>query len=144
MPHSYQHTSCRNRYIEVTIPHGSLGSDLTGVVEQLERTECYPMRSDFNVVANYTMPSTLLEQIHNLTVHTFDSNMLSVESDCPARERLGYGDDAHAGGEAALTIYDLALFDEKRVRVRGAFSDGNLHSRMPLDLTHVRLKRTCV
>jgi hypothetical protein len=29
-------------------------------------------------------------------------------------------------------------------RARCAFSDRNLHSRMPLDPTHVRLKRTCV
>jgi ubiquitin-activating enzyme E1 len=29
-------------------------------------------------------------------------------------------------------------------QVRCAFSDRNLHSRMPLDPTHVRLKRTCV
>jgi hypothetical protein len=79
----------------VASKYGADGADdyAAMVVQQLQRTECYPMRSDMKVVASYDMPSVLLNRIHNLTVQTFDSNLLSVESDCPARERLGYGDD---------------------------------------------------
>jgi hypothetical protein len=36
------------------------------------------------------------------------------------------------------------VVNEKRAEVRCAFSDRILHSRMPLDPTHVRLKRTCM
>jgi alpha-L-rhamnosidase len=39
---------------------------------------------------------------------------MSVQSDCPHRERLGYGGDAHASGEAGMSIFDLSSFYEKR------------------------------
>jgi hypothetical protein len=44
----------------------------------------------------------------------------------------------------AETKYKAKVDDVKDLGVRCAFSDRNLHSRMPLDPTHVRLKRTCV
>ena len=50
--------------------------------------------------------------------------------DCPHRERLGYGGDALASGEAGLSIFDLSTFYEKRVvdysdarRANGGFTE---------------------
>lgn len=44
--------------------------------------------------------------------NTFDSNLMSVQSDCPHRERFGYGGDPLGCGEAGLSIYDWSTFCE--------------------------------
>jgi len=47
---------------------------------------------------------------------SFRSNWAGgIQSDCPGRERLGYGGDLLAGAEAALLQYDCAAFYGKRV-----------------------------
>ena len=48
--------------------------------------------------------------------NTFDSNLMSVQSDCPHRERFGCGGDPLGCGEAGLSIYDWSTFYPKRVR----------------------------
>jgi hypothetical protein len=48
-------------------------------------------------------------------------------------------EEEEAEHSVALQTLCLAIFDA--IMARCAFSDGNLHSRMPLDPTHVRLKR---
>ena len=40
--------------------------------------------------------------------------MMSVQSDCPHRERFGYGGDPLGCGEAGLSIYDWSTFYAKR------------------------------
>ena len=45
--------------------------------------------------------------------NTFDSNLMSVQSDCPHRERFGYGGDPLGCGEAGLSIYDWSTFCER-------------------------------
>jgi hypothetical protein len=48
----------------------------------------------------------------------------------------------HTGGEGGEgEAVDRGSYSQQ---VRCAFFGRNLHSRMPLDPTHVRLKRTCV
>ena len=46
----------------------------------------------------------------------YDSNLMSVQSDCPHRERFGYGGDALGCGEAGISIYDFEAFYAKRIR----------------------------
>ena len=38
-----------------------------------------------------------------------------VQSDCPHRERLGYGGDALMSGESLLLNFDMTLFYQKRL-----------------------------
>ena len=47
---------------------------------------------------------------------TFLSNLFSVQSDCPHRERFGYGGDIAATSEALMMNYDMATFYTKTVR----------------------------
>ena len=42
--------------------------------------------------------------------------MMSLQSDCPARERLGYGGDALMTYESIALNFDASLFHEKRMR----------------------------
>ncbi len=49
---------------------------------------------------------------------TFRSNMQGVQSDCPARERFGYGGDLAATAESFVLNYDMSAFYRKVVRDR--------------------------
>ena len=74
------------------------------------------MRTDVDLVTNFTSSDPFLTELRTLTRNTFDSNMMSVQSDCPHRDRFGYGGDPLGCGEAGLSIYDWATFYAKRVR----------------------------
>ena len=95
------------QFVEVHLPEGV---KLEGDVH------CYPMRTDVELVANVSTSSPALDRLHVLNRNTFDANMMSVQSDCPHRERFGYGGDALGCGEAGLSIYDWEAFYTKRVR----------------------------
>ena len=95
------------RFVEITLPVGAaLVHDVT----------CYPLRTDVARVANFSSSSAQLNRLSTLNRHTFDANLMSVQSDCPHRERFGYGGDALGCGEAGLSIYDWEAFYAKRVR----------------------------
>ncbi|PHN08268.1 family 78 glycoside hydrolase catalytic domain [Flavilitoribacter nigricans] len=47
---------------------------------------------------------------------TFMSNVFSIESDCPGREKFGYGGDMVTAGEAYIFNYDMANFYRKAVQ----------------------------
>jgi alpha-L-rhamnosidase len=99
------------RFVELTVPLGmTIGPDTAGAVE------CYPMRTDVDIVANFTSSDPFLSDLRTLNRNTFDSNLMSVQSDCPHRERFGYGGDPLGCGEAGLSIYDWSTFYAKRVR----------------------------
>ena len=51
-----------------------------------------------------------------MTRRTFLSNIISVQSDCPHRERFGYGGDIAVTSEAFLMNFDMAAFYNKAVR----------------------------
>jgi hypothetical protein len=58
------------------------------------------------------------------------SNMLSVQSDCPHREKLPYGGDLVADSPAALAFFDMSSF-YKKVRHFLSHAMNNL-----INLTH--------
>ena len=57
-----------------------------------------------------------LEAIHDMCVRTFRSNLMGVQSDCPGRERLGYGGDIVATCEAFMLNFDMLEFYLKTLR----------------------------
>ena len=78
-----------------------------------------PMRSDVPRTSFFKADDATggrLNAIWDMVVNTHDSNMMSVQSDCPHRERFGYGGDALATSETALLLYDMGQFYSKRVR----------------------------
>ena len=49
------------RYIEITVPHGmKVGPEDPGAVE------CYPMRTDVDIVANFSSSDPFLDQLRTL------------------------------------------------------------------------------
>lgn len=94
------------RYIEVTGYPGVLKKeDIKGLVLYANVTEA----------GSFTCSDSLLNQIQNICLNTFRSNIFSVQSDCPQRERFGYGGDIVATCEAFIDNYNMAGFYEKTV-----------------------------
>jgi len=60
--------------------------------------------------------SALFNEIHRTCRNTFLSNLMGVQSDCPARERFGYGADIAATTESFIFNFDMRLFYEKTIQ----------------------------
>lgn len=76
------------------------GMALNSAVEECNRFEC---------------SSELLNSIQKITTRTFKSNLISVQSDCPARERFGYGGDINAVSESFICNFDMQSFYRKTI-----------------------------
>jgi alpha-L-rhamnosidase len=105
------------RYVEITgLPYQPSLNDLEGL----------RLNSDLPDNSAFKCSNPLFNQIQEVTEWTMLSNVHSVESDCPAREKYGYGGDMVAVGEAYIYNYDIANFYKKAVRdfSRDARSNG--------------------
>ena len=94
------------RYVEVSGFPGTLQpQDIKGLV----------MFSNVPDAGDFSCSDSLINQIQKITLNTFKSNIFSVQSDCPHRERFGYGGDIVATSEAFIYNYDMSGFYEKTV-----------------------------
>ncbi len=92
------------RYVEITGYPGDLEkADITGLA----------MHSDVKTTGTFSCSNSLINNIQQICLNTFKSNIFSVQSDCPQRERFGYGGDIAATSEAFLFNYDMSGFYEK-------------------------------
>lgn len=64
---------------------------------------------------SFSCSSHLLNSIQEATRRTFLSNLISVQSDCPAREKFGYGGDLNATSESFIYNFDMQGFYRKTV-----------------------------
>jgi len=95
------------RYIEVVgWPGIPTVDDFTGL----------RMNSDLVSNGKFQCSNTMFNQLHQVIQWTFLSNVFSVQSDCPAREKMGYGADMVVSTEAFMYNYDMAQFYAKAVR----------------------------
>ena len=112
------------RYMEITgLPEAPRVEDFTG----------HFLNSDIQSAGSFSSSNELFNQIQQITRRTFLANVVSVQSDCPHRERLGYGGDIVATSEAYLMNYDMAGFYAKTVRdwADAALPDGNFTDTAP-------------
>jgi len=75
------------------------------------------LNTDVREVGSFTCSNTLFNQIQQNTCWTFLSNLFSVQSDCPHRERFGYGGDIVVSCNAFMMNYDMAGFYANTVRL---------------------------
>ncbi len=75
----------------------------------------HPLHSDVESVGEFACSNPLFNRIQEMVRWTILSNIFSVESDCPHRERLGYGGDIVAAGEAIIYNFDMSRFYSKAV-----------------------------
>jgi len=91
---------------------------------EIKGLKCEPSVSDIaglfihtNVVDknSFSCSSELLNSIQEATERTFLANLVSVQSDCPAREKFGYGGDLNATSESFITNFDMQSFYRKTI-----------------------------
>ncbi len=112
------------RYAEVSGYPGVLKpADIKGLV----------LYSNVPVAGSFLCSDPLLNQIQQVCLNTFLSNIFSVQSDCPHRERFGYGGDIVATSETFMNNFDMSGFYEKTVNdfADAAQSDGGLTETAP-------------
>ncbi|MFC1539388.1 family 78 glycoside hydrolase catalytic domain, partial [Candidatus Latescibacterota bacterium] len=95
------------RYVEVTGYPGKPG---------LSAIEGLRMNSDLTQVGSFECSNELFNRIQKMVEWTFLSNVFSIESDCPGREKFGYGGDIVTASEAFMYNFDMSNFYTKVVR----------------------------
>ncbi len=95
------------RYVEVTGYPGELTA---------ESLEGLRLNSDLPKVGTFACSNELFNKIQEITEWSMLSNVFSIQSDCPAREKFGYGGDIVTAAEAYIYNFDMANFYRKTVR----------------------------
>jgi alpha-L-rhamnosidase len=94
------------RYVEVT---GWPGTPTTDDFVGLR------MNSDLAQRGTFSCSNEMFNKLHQVIQWTFLSNVFSVQSDCPAREKMGYGADMVVSANAFIYNYDMRNFYRKAV-----------------------------
>jgi len=95
------------RYVEVTgYPGKPTLESLTGL----------RMNAALEDAGRFECSDELFNKIQENTLWTFLSNVFSIESDCPGREKFGYGGDMVTACEAYMYNFNMANFYNKSVR----------------------------
>ena len=72
------------------------------------------IHNDYDTLGEFKCSNELLNRIHDTVVWTYRCLSLGGYTvDCPHRERMGYGGDAHASMKTALTHFGLEAFYSK-------------------------------
>ncbi len=95
------------RYVEVTGHPGR---------PALDALEGQRMGSDVRQVGTFACSHEPFNSLQKITEWTLLSNLFSVQSDCPHREKFGYGGDIIVSCEMAMLNFDMATFYAKTVR----------------------------
>ena len=95
------------RYVEIT---GWPGKPAISDIEGLR------MNTDLQQQGSFSCSNDMFNALHEKIQWTFLSNVFSVQSDCPAREKMGYGADIVATAGAYLYNYDMANFYKKTIQ----------------------------
>lgn len=94
------------RYIEITgLTQAPSLADIQGIV----------LHTNVQSNGSFSSSSALLNSIQDATRLTFVNNLMSVQSDCPGRERFGYGGDLNATSESFICNYDMQQFYRKTI-----------------------------
>ncbi len=107
---------CRGSGVEVFQPrftfHGFRYVEVTGFPGKptIDSFEGLRMNSDVEQVGSFECSNPMLNQIQNMVEWTLLSNLFSVQSDCPHREKFGYGGDQVATSEMAMYTFAMARF----------------------------------
>lgn len=115
--------------------HGFRYMEVTGLPKAPAPDECraIPFHCDLPEAGNFSCSNELFNSIQKICRRTFVSNVIGVQSDCPHRERFGYGGDIVATSETFLMNYNMAGFYAKTVRDWGdaARPDGRFTDTAP-------------
>lgn len=115
--------------------HGFRYVEVTGLPDPLplEAVTGLRLNADVANAGSFACSNERLNQIQQMCRRTFLSNLFSVQSDCPHRERFGYGGDIVATSEALMLNFDMSTFYAKAVQdwADSALPDGMLTDTAP-------------
>lgn len=95
------------RYVEIT---GWPGKPTVNDIEGLR------MNTDLPQNGAFACSNEMFNKLHDVIQWTFLSNVFSVQSDCPGREKMGYGADIAVTANAFIYNFNMANFYGKAVR----------------------------
>ncbi len=110
---------CKGKTLEIYTPrftfHGFRYVEVTGYpgIPPKDAVEGIGLNADVEKVGDFACSNPMLTRIQTMVENTFLSNLFSVQSDCPHREKFGYGGDIVATSETAMLNFDMARFYEK-------------------------------
>ncbi|MCP5537391.1 MAG: family 78 glycoside hydrolase catalytic domain [Akkermansiaceae bacterium] len=109
--------------------------ELTGLPARPPRGSIVALRMNSAVepVGSFSCSNKLFNRIQQMCQWTFLSNLFGVQSDCPHRERFGYGGDLVTTSDAFMLNYDMSGFYAKSTRdwADSALPDGMLTDTAP-------------
>lgn len=73
------------------------------------------LHSNVADAGDFHSSSDILNRIQEITERSFLTNLVSVQSDCAAREKFGYGGDLNATSESFIYNFDMQDFYRKTV-----------------------------
>lgn len=74
------------------------------------------LNSDLEQIGTFSSSNQMFNRLHEVIQWTFLSNVFSVQSDCPGREKFGYGADMVVSANAFIYNYDMSNFYRKAVQ----------------------------
>jgi alpha-L-rhamnosidase len=91
--------------------------EISGLSNIPDKTDIEGLAFNSNVENNnsFTCSSELLNSIQKATKRTFLNNLISVQSDCPGREKFGYGGDLNAVCESFIYNFNMHAFYRKTI-----------------------------
>lgn len=97
--------------------HGFQYIEITGFPGRptLDNVEGIRLSADLEKVGEFECSDDVVNKIERAVEWTFLSNVFSVQSDCPGREKLGYGGDIAATTDAFCYLFDMHNFYSKTV-----------------------------
>jgi hypothetical protein len=100
------------RYLQVELA----ASDPTSALPAVDRLEGIVVHSTAAGIGTFESSDELFNRIHTLIRWAQRSNLVSVITDCPHRERLGWLEQYHLNGPSLRYEFDLARLFEKGMR----------------------------
>lgn len=92
--------------------HGFRYVEMTGFSDKpaLDMIEGVVVHTSVETVGNFECSNELINRIHSTALWTEVSNLHSIPTDCPHRERCGWLGDAHVSAEMTIYNFDVAQF----------------------------------
>ncbi len=92
--------------------HGFRYAEVTGLPgpPALDDLEGLRLNADVAESGEFSCSNDVFNRIQEMVQWTFLSNIFSVQSDCPHREKFGYGGDLVATADAFLANFDMSGF----------------------------------
>ncbi|TMI66043.1 MAG: alpha-L-rhamnosidase [Bacteroidetes bacterium] len=112
------------RYMQVEC----IANNNTGSLPVVKNIEGLHIRNAANTVGSFNSSNDLFNKTNTLINWAIKSNTMSVFTDCPHREKLGWLEQTHLMGESVQYNYDIASLCKKIIQdmMNAQYADGKI------------------